>query len=141
MQNLKEDVDRRQDKIGEIENQYESEKLKTKLKEKTIQSFVNDIHKIVQQKDEKSYVTGLMRIYEGYVKKYSDEILEKKKKDPETIEELDRQLNYMYKSISTLKGNTVKNESRTKTNIKSKTRENTLLIGELSELRFKLKSL
>ena len=35
-------------------------------------------------------MTGLMRIYENYVKKYSDEILEKKKKDPETIEELDR---------------------------------------------------
>jgi hypothetical protein len=64
----------------------------------------------VQLKDEKSYVTGLMRIYEGYVKKYSDEILEKKKKDPETIEELDRQLRYMEKSISTLKGNTVKND-------------------------------
>jgi hypothetical protein len=31
-----------------------------------------------------------MRIYDNYVKKYSDEILEKKKKDPETIEELDR---------------------------------------------------
>jgi len=31
-----------------------------------------------------------MNIYEGYVQKYSDEILEKKKKDPETIEELDR---------------------------------------------------
>jgi hypothetical protein len=44
----------------------------------------------VQQKDEKSYVTGLMKIYEHYVKQYSDEILEKKKKDPETIEELDR---------------------------------------------------
>jgi len=44
-----------------------------------------------------------MRIYENYVKKYSDEILEKKKKDPETIEELDRQLKYMEKSISTLK--------------------------------------
>ncbi len=31
-----------------------------------------------------------MRIYEDYVKAYSEEILEKKKKDPETIEELDR---------------------------------------------------
>jgi hypothetical protein len=61
-------------------------------------------------KDEKSYVQGLMRIYDQYVKKYSDEILEKKKKDPETIEELDRQLKYMEKSIGTLKVNTMKNE-------------------------------
>lgn len=102
---------------------------------------MNDIHKIVQLKDEKSYVTGLMRIYENYVKQYSDEILEKKKKDPETIEELDRQLKYMEKSIGTLKGNTSKNESRTKTNIKKKTRENTELIRELNDLRIRKKEL
>ncbi len=69
-----------------------------------------------------------MKIYENYVKKYSDEILEKKKKDPETIEELDRQLKYMEKSIGTLKQNTSKNESNTKINIKAKTKENTELI-------------
>ena len=90
MQNLKEDVDRRQSKIEELHNLVMKEKNSTKLEEKTIQGFVNEIHKIVQQKDEKSYVTGLMKIYEKYVKQYSDEILEKKKKDPETIEELDR---------------------------------------------------
>jgi hypothetical protein len=87
---LKDDVDRRKDKIDELEKNLTKEKYSTKTKEKTIQSFVNDIHKIVQHKDEKLYVTGLMKIYENYVKKYSDEILEKKKKDPETIEELDR---------------------------------------------------
>lgn len=117
------------------------EKNSTKLEEKTIQGFVNEIHKIVQQKDEKSYVTGLMKIYEKYVKQYSDEILEKKKKDPETIEELDRQLRYMEKSISTLKTNTVKNEQRTKSNIKKKTKDNTELIHELNELRARKKEL
>lgn len=111
------------------------EKGSSKLKEKTIQSFVNDIHKIVQHKDEKMYVTGLMKIYESYVKKYSEEILEKKKKDPETIEELDRQLKYMEKSISTLKSNTSKNEGKAKSNIKKKTKENSELIKELQELR------
>ena len=82
-----------------------------------------------------------MKIYENYVKKYSDEILEKKKKDPETIEELDRQLKYMEKSISMLKSNTSKNESNTKVNIKSKTKENTELIHELTELRVHKKEL
>jgi len=38
----------------------------------------------------------------------TDEILENKKKDPEVIEELDRQLQYMEKSIQTLKSSTVK---------------------------------
>jgi hypothetical protein len=44
-----------------------------------------------------------MEIFETYVKKYSEEIVEKKKKDPETIEELDRQLKYMEKSIGALR--------------------------------------
>lgn len=38
----------------------------------------------------------------------TDEILENKKKDPEVIEELDRQLQYMEKSIGTLKASTAK---------------------------------
>jgi hypothetical protein len=51
-----------------------------------------------------------MRIYDDYVKKYSDDILEKNKKDPETIEELDRQLKYMEKSITALRSTTGKLE-------------------------------
>lgn len=107
-----------------------------------MQSFVNDVHKIVQHKqDERAYIAGLMRIYETYVKKYSDEILEKKKKDPETIEELDRQLKYMEKSIGALRSMTTKAEVRTKTNIKKRTKENTELILELNELRLMKRNL
>lgn len=91
MKGLEEDVNRRDKKIKDLGKSLLNEKASTKEKERTVQSFVNDIHKIVQHKgDERAYIAGLMRIYEAYVKKYSDEILEKKKKDPETIEELDR---------------------------------------------------
>ena len=48
-----------------------------------------------------------------------------KKKDPEALEELDRQLRYMERSIATLKVNTIKNETRTKNDIKKRTKENT----------------
>jgi hypothetical protein len=47
-----------------------------------------------------------MNIYNKYVRAHTDEILENKKKDPETIEELDRQLQYMEKSIGILKTST-----------------------------------
>jgi hypothetical protein len=47
----------------------------------------------------------------------------------------------MEKSISTLKSNTSKNESKTKSNIKLKTKENTELITELNELRLRKKKL
>lgn len=101
------DVKRRENKIKELQESLFQQKALTKDKERTVQGFVNDVHKIVQHKgDERAYISGLMRIYESYVKKYSDEILEKKKKDPETIEELDRQLKYMEKSIGALRGMT-----------------------------------
>ena len=97
---------------------------------------MNKVHETAQNKnDERMYIKGLMEIYETFVKKYSDEILEKKKKDPETIEELDRQLKYMEKSIGSLRQMTTKAESRTKSSIKKRTKENTELINELNELR------
>lgn len=119
---LKEDADRRKDKIIQLEETLLREKAATKEKERLVQSFVKELHTIVQHKgDEKAYIAGLMRIYEGYVKKYSDDILEKKKKDPETIEELDRQLRYMERSIGQLRGMTVKAEVVTKASVKKRT--------------------
>ena len=47
------------------------------------------------------------------------------KKDPEALEELDRQLRYMERSIATLKVNTIKNETRTQNDVKKRTKENT----------------
>ena len=125
-----------------MEGSLYNEKGLTKQKERTVQAFVNEVHKIVQRKqDEKAYIAGLMTIYEKYVKKYSDEILEKKKKDPETIEELDRQLKYMEKSIGALRGMTTKAEQRTKSNVKKRTKENTELIHELNDLRYSKRAL
>lgn len=91
MDGLAADVKRRQHKIEELEKAVYNEKVETKQKERTVQSFVNMVHDTVQQKgNEEAYIEGLKVIYETFVKKYSGDILEKKKKDPETIEELDR---------------------------------------------------
>lgn len=57
------------------------------------------------------------------------------------MEELDRQLRYMERSIATLKVNTIKNETRTKNDIKKRTKENTVLIVELNSIRFEVKKL
>jgi hypothetical protein len=44
---------------------------------------------------------------------------------PEALEELDRQLRYMERSIATLKVNTIKGETRSQNDIKKRTKENT----------------
>lgn len=73
-----------------MEKKVISEKEKTNIKEKTINNFVNDVHKAYKTKNDEEYIKGLMNIYNTYVRQHTDEILENKKKDPETIEELDR---------------------------------------------------
>lgn len=47
MKGLEADVDRRESKIKEIQSHLQTERVKTKEKERTVSSFVNDIHKIV----------------------------------------------------------------------------------------------
>ncbi len=54
----------------------------------------------------------------------AEEIMSKQRKDPETFDELGRQLRYMERSIATIKVNTIKNETRTKNDIKKRTKEN-----------------
>jgi len=63
------------------------------------------------------------------------------KKDPEALEELDRQLRYMERSIATLKVNTIKNETRTQNDIKKRTKENTQLLVELNSIKLEVKKL
>lgn len=69
------------------------------------------------------------------MRQHTDEILENKKKDPETIEELDRQLQYMEKSIAILKKTTMTNQAKTKTNISKRRQENNFLISDLEAVR------
>jgi hypothetical protein len=62
-----------------------------------------------------------------------------KKRDPEALEELNKQLKYMEDMITQLRVNTTKNETRTKNDIKLKTKENTQLIVDLNNLKFENK--
>ena len=57
------------------------------------------------------------------------------------MEELDRQLRYMERSMAGMKLHTIKNETRTKNDIKKRTKENTTLIAELNNLRIEKKML
>lgn len=92
LNSLEIDVQKRDEKISEMKNKVAFEKTKTKQREQTINNFVNDVHKAYKSKNDEVYIKELMNIYNRYVRAHTDEILENKKKDPETIEELDRQL-------------------------------------------------
>lgn len=137
----KKDLEKKQFKITQLTKDLNKKKAEADEKDKTIFKIITDIHNYVQSKDEKSYAAGLMKLNQDYVTPRAGELLEKKKKDPETIEELDRQLRYMERSITQLKINTMKNENRTRLHIKKKTSENTKLIKELNDLKIDKKEL
>ena len=141
MSDAKKEEEKNEFKINQLKKELNAQKNITKEKEKTIFKIITDIHNYVQSKDEKSYAAGLMQLNQDYVKPRASDLLEKKKKDPETIEELDRQLRYMERSITQLKVNTIKNENRTRQHIKKKTMENTGLINELNKLKIERKTL
>ena len=86
--------------------QLKKAKSETKKHEQKIQDFIQELQKIMQKENDNEKISGLMKIYKSNVKDHADEVLEKKKKDPETIEELDKHLKYMEKSISQLKKST-----------------------------------
>ena len=100
---LKVKVDARKEKLEKLKSELNTEKGKARSHEKTISEFVSTIHAIVQKKDEKEYINDLMLLFKRFVKPHADEIQDKKRKDPETIEELDRQLKYMENYISDFK--------------------------------------
>jgi lysyl-tRNA synthetase class I len=111
------------------------EKARARAHEKTISDFVSTIHTIVQKKDEKEYINDLMLLFKRFVKPHAEEIQDKKRKDPETIEELDRQLKYMENYIGEFKQTSSKNHHKSLQNIKKRTDDNTKLIEELTKMR------
>lgn len=119
-------------KIKSSTNDLIEQRKETREKKAITLKFAQDVHKIVSTKDDKAYVTGMMKLNQDYVMSQSAYRGQAKKRDPEVIEELDRQLRYMERSIAQIKCNAVKNEKRVKTDIKKKTKENTSLIVDLN---------
>ena len=78
-----------------------------------------------------------MAIYRNHVKKQSEEVMTKKQKDPELIDQLDKHLKYMEKQIRQLQETSSKNQKKAKEHIFNRTEENKILIDNLYELRIK----
>ena len=141
MNEREDELAKKQSKINQLMKDLKVQRGDTKEKEGLIFKIVDDINNYVQQKDEKVYVKGLMQLYQEYVLPRQGSLASKKKKDPETKEELDRQIQYMERSIGSIKTKVIKNETRTKNDIKKRTKENTELIQELNTLRKEVRQL
>ena len=97
------------------------------------------MQKVVALRTPQAYITGLMKLNQDYVKSEVAYQNQGKKRDPEAIEELDKQLHYMERTIAALRTNTSKNETRIRIENNIKTKENTHLIDDLNRLKFENK--
>jgi len=140
MNSLMNQLEQKEQKIMQLKKELSHQTQLTKEKEGTILKFISDVHNCIQYKDEKEYIGEMKKLNELYVHS-NPEILDKLKKDPETIEEINRQLQYMEKSIATLRVKMIKGEKQTKVDVHRRTMENTQLIQDLNNLRIENKQL
>ena len=141
MNDLGEKKTKKTSKLNQLQLDLIAQKQKTDEKYKIILKFAQDVYKIVQTKDDKAYKHGIMQLNQNYVMSETAYTESGKKKDVEQIEQLDRELRYMERSIATLKINAIKQEERDKNEINKKTSENTQLVQELNLIKFEEKML
>lgn len=106
------------------------------MKHKFILGFAQDVYRIVSTKDDKQFITGLMKLNQDYVmseKAYTDS---DKKHEPEVLKDMHRKLEQMAAQLAQLKCNDAKANKRIKTDVNKKTKENTSLICDLNVIKF-----
>ena len=92
----------------------------------------------MQFSDDADKLQSFMQIYRNHVAdKASEEVISKKQKDPELIDQLDKHLKYMEKQIRQLQDTSSKNLKKAKDHIHTRTEENKDLIIALTGLREK----
>lgn len=136
---LGETVNKQSSKIKQYDLDLKRQESLTQEKRAIVLKFAKDVHSIVQKQDDKQYITGIMKLNQDYVLSQVAYNHSGKKRDPEALEELNKQFKYMEDLITQLKVNTTKNETRTRSDIKLKTKENTQLIVDLNNLKYENK--
>ena len=117
--------------LNQLENQIiqlrkdrDKQKDLTRDREQTIFNFRRDVFLTVAMKEDKEFIKDLKKLNEVYVLATHFEQQERAKREQESIQEMDRQLRQMEKSISTLRSNAKKHDERTRVDLKKRTTEN-----------------
>jgi WD40 repeat protein len=110
--------------------------LKSELgqKDKVNRVFVEDIHRLYTQTDQKLWAKGVKTLFETYV---SDDSGARRvtQEDKDRMQELARQRQHMEHSLNVLQDKAARADERLKTDITRKVAENSMLIAELNTLR------
>ena len=131
-----EELQKRKEDLEQMLEKHRKEganlKSNTQNKQRELRSMTNEIYNIVKEGEPKSWIEGMKKLYLKYVK---HELNKVNKKDPQCLNEMEEQLQFMEKSINYLKHNQAQTVQRTKTDLQKRTTENSELIQELHKLR------
>lgn len=90
MERIEKKIEQHQALIKIWKQKLDNEKSKTKERQQTISSFVTKVHSAYKSKNDDVYIKKLMELYRDYVEHNMSQVLQNKKKDPDTINELER---------------------------------------------------
>eukprot|EP00743_Colponemidia_sp_Colp-15_P006147 GILK01006607.1.p1 GENE.GILK01006607.1~~GILK01006607.1.p1 ORF type:complete len:1413 (-),score=360.36 GILK01006607.1:147-4334(-) len=131
-------IEQKNQKIHRLSDDMKHVQEKVTDRDAFISRFTHDLTRTVTGKEPREWPDELRRLYQTYVKK---DAVEKPQKDPESVEEMERQIRYMERSISTLRMRTHRSDSKARGDIQKKTLENSQLLAELNDIRMEKKKL
>ena len=135
LKQMQDNVELKNDLIKKLENDFNKAKRETKQAETKITEFIQTLQFTMQQPEDSDKILGFHKIYRNHVKDIADDTIQKKKKDPEMMQELDKHLRYMEKSIKQLKQSSKRNKAKAKKMIQARTEENRELLKNIEKLR------
>ncbi|OMJ86865.1 hypothetical protein SteCoe_11496 [Stentor coeruleus] len=131
---LERELSRKDELIKHVKNDNKIKEEQAQKIDKTIRSIINDIHN-ARSLEFKQKIDEIKSLYQAYVINEGTV----KRKDAESIEEIEHQLRYMEKSITGINNKQLKSMKRFKVDLRKRTQENSTLIQELNKLRLEKK--
>ncbi|EGR29862.1 WD repeat protein [Ichthyophthirius multifiliis] len=135
-QKSNEELKKMQITVENLKKNLKSQIEQTKSKDQYIRQIIMDIYNCVEKKDRKEWADEMKRFYQIYVlDTQKDKELKQSINDEQGQIEMQKQVQYLEKSIYQLDKASIKLTLRRDKEIYKKTKENTELINEINEMR------
>ena len=135
MHGMSKSLDKQDARIKQLLHDQETKEKLLKEKENQLFAIIQDIHNTIVTRKEKDYIADMKTLHEKYVKNASNKVMERLKKDPGNVADLERQIKHMEKSLKAASDQAKAKLTQGKSSLNQRINENKVLIEELNRLR------
>merc|ERR1711959_145288 len=135
---LQQQLDDKEEKMGAQMRELQKERRRTQDKERFINMFIKELHKLVTETEPSQWRDGIRKLHHTYVtsrKEVQKQMEEWTGQSDEIVAEFTRQREHLERSLNERTKKAEKTEIRTKEDLNRKVLENALLIQEINDLR------